>query len=154
MKFAKKPRGFLILEAAVAFILVSIGMMGLIMLSIKGSRATQESFERTEAVNLASLIVAKVRSSGDGLLEWHNVDVANSATWTSSHSATLLALNEMKQVANDRLSTPIARITLRAPDGITNCAAAPCAVQVDVSWMGATQKQQNYSLTGWAGLQL
>ena len=136
-----------------AFILISIGMIGLIMLSIRGSRATQESFERTEAVNLASLIVAKVRSSGDGLLEWHNVDVANSATWTSSHSATVLALNEMKQVANDRLSTPTALITLSAPDG-TNCAAAPCAVQVDVSWKGATEKPQKYSLTSWAGLQL
>jgi Tfp pilus assembly protein PilV len=149
----RMQRGFLIIEAAIAFVLVSIGIIGLLMLSVKGSRSTQENFERSEAVNLATQIVAKVRSSGDGLTEWHGIDVAKSATWTTTNPATLTALQELKRVATDRLDSAEVLVTLRASDGVSACSAMPCEVVVNVSWMGATQNRRNYSLFAWAGLQ-
>jgi Tfp pilus assembly protein PilV len=145
--------GFLIIEAAIAFVLVSIGIIGLMMLSVKGSRSAQENFERTEAVNLATQIVTKVRSSGDGLLEWNGIDVAQTGSWTTTNPATLSALQEMKRVATERLDSASVMVILRAPDGVSACTAAPCEVVVDVSWMGATQNMRNYSLYAWAGLQ-
>ncbi len=152
-KFAKAMSGFVLLEAAVAFILVSIGMIGLMMLSVKGSRASQESFERTVAVNLATQIAVKVRTAGDGLLEWHGVDVANSGTWISTNPATLVALNELSTIAADQLASASARVTLRASDGLSACAAPPCEVMVDVAWTGASRQLRSYALYSWAGVQ-
>jgi Tfp pilus assembly protein PilV len=152
LKSNRMQGGFLIIEAAIAFVLVSIGIIGLLMLSVKGSRSSQENFERTEAVNLATQIVAKVRSSGDGLIEWNGIDVAKAATWTTTNPATLSALQDMQRVATDRLDSAEVLVLLRAPDG-SACTAVPCEVVVEVSWMGATQNKRNYSLYAWAGLQ-
>lgn len=149
----RKQGGFLILEAAIAFILISLGMVGLLMLSAKGSRASQENFERSEAVNLATQIAAKVRSSGDGLTEWHRVNVLDSATWTTADVSTVAALTEMKRVATDRLTNAAITVTLSAVDGISACTAAPCDVQVTVDWLGATQQARSYSISAFAGLQ-
>jgi Tfp pilus assembly protein PilV len=156
----RKQGGFLILEAAIAFVLISLGMVGLLMLSAKGSRASQENFERSEAVNLATQIAAKVRSSGDGLTEWHGVNVLDSATWTTANVSTVTALTEMKRVATDRLTNAAINVTLRAMDGKSACAAVPCDVQVTVEWLGATQQandpqlqMRSYSISSFAGLQ-
>jgi Tfp pilus assembly protein PilV len=156
----RKQGGFLILEAAIAFVLISLGMVGLLMLSAKGSRASQENFERSEAVNLATQIAAKVRSSGDGLTEWHNVNVLDSATWATADVSTVAALTEMKRVATDRLTNAEIKVTLRAMDGKSACAAVPCDVHVKVDWLGATQQandpqlqMRSYSISSFAGLQ-
>jgi Tfp pilus assembly protein PilV len=156
----RKQGGFLILEAAIAFILISLGMVGLLMLSAKGSRASQENFERSEAVNLATQIAAKVRSSGDGVTEWHGVNVLDSATWTTSDVSTVAALNEMKRVATDRLTDAAINVSLSAIDGSPTCAKLPCDVQVTVNWLGATQppgtatiEKRTYSISAFAGLQ-
>ncbi len=154
-----KQAGFLIIEAAIAFVLVSMGMIGLFMLSAKGSRASQENFERTEAVNLATQIAAKVRSSGDGLTDWHGVNVLDTATWkaaTAANAGTISALTEMKRVATDRLTNAAINVTLSppgSPPGGPACASAPCEVEVKVEWLGATQQTRSYSLSSFAGLQ-
>jgi Tfp pilus assembly protein PilV len=149
----RKQGGFLILEAAIAFILISLGMVGLLMLSAKGSRASQENFERSEAVNLATQIAAKVRSSGDGVAEWHGVNVLDSATWTTSDVSTVAALNEMKRVATDRLTNAAINVELFAMDGSPACPKLPCDVQVTVDWLGATREARTYSISAFAGLQ-
>jgi hypothetical protein len=128
-------------------------MVGLFMLSAQGSRASQENFERSEAVNLATQIAAKVRSSGDGLIEWHGVNVLDSGTWTTADVSTVAALTEMKRVATDRLTNAAIKVSLFAVDGISVCAAAPCDVQVTVDWLGATREARSYSISAFAGLQ-
>jgi hypothetical protein len=150
----QKQGGFLIIEAAIAFVLISLGMIGLMMLSAQGSRASQENYERTEAVNLATQIAAKIRSSGDGVLEWHGVNVLDTASWTSSDVATIAALTEMKRVATDRLTDAEIVVRLHAVGSApATCVKVPCEVQVDVKWLGATQKPRSYSLSAFAGLQ-
>jgi Tfp pilus assembly protein PilV len=147
-------RGFLVIEAAIAFLLVSLGIIGLVLLSAKNSRASQESFERTEAVQLATQISTKIRSSGDGLLEWHQVDVSDSSTWVSTDPATLTALGELKDKLTQRLSAARAVITLAAPGGGgVACTASPCEVLVQVNWTGASSQPRSYELYTWVGLQ-
>jgi type IV pilus assembly protein PilV len=149
----KLQSGFLIVEAAIAFLLVSLGVVGLLMLSARTSRATQEAFERTEAINLATQIVNSVRASADGVLEWNGVDVANDSTWTSGNAATLATLARLKDTAHVRLYQPQAQVALRAPDGVSACLVLPCEIEVSIRWQGASEAGRQYQLFSWVGLQ-
>jgi type IV pilus assembly protein PilV len=153
LRTSKEQCGFLIIEAAIAFLLVSLGVVGLLMLSARTSRATQEAFERTEAVNLATQIVNSVRASADGVLEWNGVDVANNATWTSGNAATLATLARLKDTADRRLYQPQAQVALRAPDGVSVCLVLPCEIEVSIRWQGASEATRQYQLISWVGLQ-
>ncbi len=150
----RPQRGFVLIEATIAFLLVSIGIVGIMMLSIRGSRASQESYERTEAVNLATFVAAKVRGSGNTFLEWNGVDVNKTSTWPAGlNPATRAALNELKGIASRRLHLASAVVTLSAPGGVgVACAASPCEMVVEVVWTGASETQRQYALYSWVGL--
>jgi type IV pilus modification protein PilV len=151
--YRSAQNGFLVIEAAIAFLLVSLGIVGLLMLSARNSRATQEAFERTEAIALANQIVSSIRASGDGVLEWNGVDVANSTTWTSTNPATLTTLGQLKEITVKRLYQTVATVALRAPDGVSTCATLPCEIEVSIQWRGASDAPRQYALYSWVGLQ-
>lgn len=149
----RKSNGFALVESVIAFLLVSLGIVGLLMMSARSSRASQEAYERVEAINLATQISNKVKATGDGVLDWSGIDVVNPATWTTSDPSTLESLNQLKSIATNRLHDTTATVTMRAPDGVTVCAAPPCEMIVDVRWKGASELSRSYALYAWVGLQ-
>jgi type IV pilus assembly protein PilV len=58
--------GFSLIEALVALVVLSIGMLGIAALYIEGLRASRTALVRTEAVNLADDMADRIRANRDG----------------------------------------------------------------------------------------
>jgi len=58
--------GFTLVEALVALVVLSIGMLGIAALYIEGLRASRTALVRTDAVNLAADMADRIRANRDG----------------------------------------------------------------------------------------
>lgn len=62
-RFPPKQRGVALLEVMIAFLLLSIGLIGFSALQVRAVRATQSSLQRTDASNLAVYIMESMRAN-------------------------------------------------------------------------------------------
>lgn len=60
---ASRPRGFSIVEALVALVVLSIGMLGIAALYVESLRAGRSAIYRTQAVNLATDMADRIRAN-------------------------------------------------------------------------------------------
>ena len=58
-----KQRGVALLEVMIAFLLLSIGLIGFSALQVRAVRATQSSLQRTDASNLAAYMMESMRAN-------------------------------------------------------------------------------------------
>ena len=65
MRASRDSRGFTLVEALVAMVVLSIGMLGIAALGIESLRASRAALVRTEAVTLATDMADRVRSNRD-----------------------------------------------------------------------------------------
>jgi len=61
-----RARGFTLVEALVALVVLSIGMLGIAALYVESLRAGRTALIRTEAVNLASDMADRIRANRTG----------------------------------------------------------------------------------------
>lgn len=62
----RQSRGFTLVEALVALVVLSIGMLGIAALYVESLRAGRTALVRTEAVNLASDMADRIRANRAG----------------------------------------------------------------------------------------
>jgi type IV pilus assembly protein PilV len=63
MRNHRKDRGFTLIEALVALVVLSIGMLGIAALCIEALRASRAALVRTEAVTLATDMADRIRAN-------------------------------------------------------------------------------------------
>lgn len=62
---SRTSRGFSLVEALVALLVISIGMLGIAALYVEGLRSSRSALVRTDAVNLATDMADRIRSNRD-----------------------------------------------------------------------------------------
>jgi type IV pilus assembly protein PilV len=65
MRVFRGNRGFTLVEALVAMVVLSIGMLGIAALGIESLRASRAALVRTEAVTLATDMADRIRANRD-----------------------------------------------------------------------------------------
>lgn len=65
MRAVDRNRGFTLIEALVALVVLSIGMLGIAALYVEGLRASRAALVRTEAVTLATDMADRIRANRD-----------------------------------------------------------------------------------------
>ncbi|NNF16281.1 MAG: type IV pilus modification protein PilV [Gammaproteobacteria bacterium] len=59
----KHAGGFSLIEVLVALVILSVGMLGILTLQVKGLQFTQNAMTNTQAVNIASDMVDRIRAN-------------------------------------------------------------------------------------------
>lgn len=72
--------GFSIVEALVALVVLSVGMLGIAALYVESLRAGRSAIYRTQAVNLAADMADRIRSNREQPNAWELSATANPAT--------------------------------------------------------------------------
>jgi type IV pilus assembly protein PilV len=68
-------RGFTLIEALIAFVVLTVGILGIISLLIMSKSAMHQGLQRTRAINLADAIVERIRINPAGV-ETYNLGLA------------------------------------------------------------------------------
>lgn len=97
-----QQRGFTLLEALIAVIVLSLGLLGLAQLHTYGLRNSNSAALRVEAVNLAGNILERMRANRNSALAG-DYDIAIGTTSSSAGGLAEDDVNEWKQEMDDRL---------------------------------------------------
>ena len=122
-----RPSGFTLVEALVALVVLSVGLLGIAALYVETLRANRTALHRTEAVNLATDIADRMRS---------NRNPANAYACGSPCDPAAGG----NDIADDDLDDWVDQIETRLPGGTAEVtytapgANTPAAYVVDISW--------------------
>jgi type IV pilus assembly protein PilV len=140
---ALTERGFSIVEAMVALLVLSVGMLGIAGLYVTTLRASGSALFRTHAVNLAADMADRIRANP-------NAGAAYAAAAADNNCAGGGASCSPTQLAADDLFTWLNEIATVLPDdGDVNTAQGTVAVAganprtytITVSWVEPTEPQ-------------
>jgi len=144
--------GFSIVEALVALIVLSVGMLGIAALYVESLRAGRSAVYHTQAVNLAADMADRIRANR----------VAGAAAWALAAGGNPAPLNCMTancspvQLAQDDQARWLQAIQRQLPgDGVAtpdgtiavNEAAVPDQYTITVTWSEPGNEQLAYTLT-------
>lgn len=121
--FRFRMRGFSLVEALVALIVLSIGMLGIAGLHVESLRASRTALKRTEAVALASDMADRIRANRLGR-NAYNKELTQ--TITAEVACTDTANCSPPEMAAHDLAEWQAAVAAALPNGA-------CAVEVDPS---------------------
>lgn len=129
-----KQSGFSLIEALVAFLIISIGMLGVASLQTMSMKAGHTAAIRAEAVMKADQILESMRGNPTALLSYGGAGADNGCSQTAVAAAvctpTQLALDDTfrwQQSLPNNLSAGVAITPPVAPETITN-------IVVTISW--------------------
>lgn len=123
----RRERGFTLVEAMVALLVLSIGLLGIAALYVETLRASRTSLYRTEAVNLATDLADRMRA---------NRNPVNAYACGSP----CVPANGGNAIADADLADWVAAIAAALPGGsggvtfTAGTATTPSAYVVEVSW--------------------
>jgi type IV pilus assembly protein PilV len=123
----RRDRGFTLVEAMVALIVLSVGLLGIAALYVETLRANRTSLYRTEAVNLATDIGDRMRSNRNPANAYACGSPCDPAAGGNAIAVTDLT-DWMNQVAA-QLPGGSANVTYTAPTATT-----PAVYVVAVNW--------------------
>ncbi|MFM6990532.1 MAG: type IV pilus modification protein PilV [Rhodoferax sp.] len=129
-------RGFALVEVMIAFMLLSVGLLGFSALQVRTVKATQSSFQRTDASNLALNIMEAMRANkaaaiNPALLAYN---LARTCSYSPGSPRTL-AINDLDswfrsmKIALGDVATTCADITCT-----DKSSAAPGMCTVNIYW--------------------
>ncbi len=127
----RRNRGFTLIEAMVALIVLSVGLLGIAALYVETLRANRTSLYRTQAVNMATDIGDRMRSNRDPALAVAGFyDCGGACAVGEGGNAIAIAdLTDWLTQIQTQLPGGTANITYTA-----STATTPAAYVVGVSW--------------------
>jgi type IV pilus assembly protein PilV len=134
----KQPRGFTLVEALVALLVISIGMLGLAGLQVRALRFNQESFARSQGGMLAQDLFEQLRLNTN--LTGYRTDCANVGACNAAPAAASVT-NDVACWCN-RLASALPTST--ASVGVAG--TSPATVTIQISWLNradATSQNPN-----------
>jgi type IV pilus assembly protein PilV len=152
-----RQSGFSIVEALVALVVLSVGMLGIAALYVESLRAGRTAVYRTQAVNLASDMADRIRANRNALAAWtlaaaDTPAVQGCVAGTTNCSATQLAQDDQARwrlaIQQQLPGSPTANP--RTPFGTiqVNTAVVPNQYTITVIWSEPGQQQAlSYALT-------
>ena len=146
--FASRPplRGFTIVEALVALIVLAVGMLGIASLYVTTLRASGSAGSRMQAINLASDLADRIRANRTAEAAYAGAAAANG----TSCIGTGVSCTPDQMAAHDLFVWQAAiQATLPGPPAGTvtvNAGTNPPSYQIQVSWVEAGGAEQTYIL--------
>lgn len=147
--------GFSLVEALVALVVLSIGMLGIAALYVESLRAGRSALLRSEAVMLAADMADRIRTNPTaGSAYAKTVDAAGTVTATCNPGGTGCTPAQMAshdialwtQLIDDRYDSPATgRLALPGGRGVIQVdpATLPMTYRITVSWSEAGQSGAN-----------
>jgi type IV pilus assembly protein PilV len=146
--FASRPalRGFTIVEALVALVVLAVGMLGIASLYVTTLRASGSAGSRMHAINLASDLADRIRANRTAEAAYAGAPAANGTTCIGtgvSCTAVQMAAHDLfLWQAAIQATLPGAAAGTVTVDVGTN----PPSYQIEVSWFEAGGAAQTYTL--------
>ena len=138
-------RGFTIVEALVALVVLAVGMLGIASLYVTTLRASGSAASRMQAINLASDLGDRIRANRTGEAAYAGAAAANGTTCIGA-TATCTAA----QMAAHDLFVWQAAIQAALPGAAgavtVDAGANPTTYQIRVTWAEAGTVSQSYTL--------
>jgi type IV pilus assembly protein PilV len=142
---AIRARGFSIVEAMVALVVMSVGMLGIAGLYVSSLKAGRTAILRTQAVNLASDIADRIRANRTARNAYDTAAVApcsvpgGGATLAETTARNLAAADTCQWVANIQAILPQGNGVIGFVAGVP--AGMPNNYVVTVSWQEPGEQQ-------------
>jgi type IV pilus assembly protein PilV len=130
---AREQRGFTLIEAMVALIVLSVGLLGIAAMYVETLRANRTSLFRTQAVNFASDVADRMRAN-------RPTDAAGVAAGLYNCNGDCEAGDGRGLIAQDEIEAWVNDIADRLPGGSARIeyaipgANTPAAYDVTISW--------------------
>lgn len=138
-------RGFTIVEALVALVILAVGMLGIASLYVTTLRASGSAASRMQAINLASDLGDRIRANRTAEAAYAGAAAANGTTCIGA-----AATCTPEQMAAHDLFVWQAAIQAALPGGAgavaVDAGANPTTYQISVTWVEASNLNQSYTL--------
>lgn len=140
-----RSRGFTLVEALVALVVLSIGMLGIAALYVESLRAGRESLTRSTAILLASDMADRIRSNRDAGAAYAKATTDTGTVSTDCEEGGSSASCTPAVMAAHEIATWETEIKANLPGGdeatgeIVVTAGAPNIYQITVSWVEVGQ---------------
>jgi type IV pilus assembly protein PilV len=148
--FAARPalRGFTIVEALVALVVLAVGMLGIASLYVTTLRASGGATSRMQAINLASDLGDRIRANREAEAAYAGAPAANGTTCIGNavtcDAAAMAAHDLFVWQAAIQAALPGAPVGVVTVDTDTN----PTTYEIRVSWVEAGETvAQSYMLS-------
>jgi len=143
---ARRQQGFSLIEAMVALVVLSVGMLGIAGLFVTTLRSGGGAIYRMQAVNLAADLADRIRANRTA-----NVAYAGAAADNNCYGAAAVAdCTPAQMAANDLLvwQNQVAQV-LPAGNSVVavNGAAVPYTYTITITWIEQGGAQMNYVMT-------
>jgi type IV pilus assembly protein PilV len=140
-----KERGFSLVEAMVALVVLAVGMLGIAGLYVTTLRSGGGAIYRMQAVNLAGDLADRIRANRNAPAAY-----AGAAANNNCYGAGAVDCTPALMAAND-LFVWQQQVQAILPGGVgaiaVNAAAAPTTYTINISWTESGGAVLNYALT-------
>jgi type IV pilus assembly protein PilV len=148
LMFANRPalRGFTIVEALVALVILAVGMLGIASLYVTTLRASGSAASRMQAINLATDLGDRIRSNRTAEAAYAGAAATSGTTCLGAG----VTCNPAQMAAHDLFvwQAAIQAALPGAPAGVVTVGAGvtPTTYQIRVSWVESGGLTQTYTL--------
>lgn len=144
-----RARGFTLIEALVALVVLSIGMLGIAGLYLESLRSGRVTILRSQAVTLASDLADRIRSNRGGAAAYDDA-VSGAGALSADCTDGGVGCTPEEMAANDKAEW-LAAIAAALPSGAATVAVdpatAPATYTITVTWVEPGIGPQNYVLS-------
>jgi type IV pilus assembly protein PilV len=130
----RRSRGFTMVEALVALVVLAVGMLGIAGLYVTTLRSGSSAIFRMQAVNLATDMADRIRANRNANVFYNDAAADNNCFATSAAPANCSA----EQMAQNDLFLWNAQLAQILPSGtgtvVVNGASAPYTYTITINW--------------------